>query len=75
MQFIRNKYQQKSKALYTFTPNKYQAHVFNVEPSNLVFLKTYNTGGFDYIIITFTGENDRLLEKEDKVNLVLLVNK
>ena len=34
---------------------------------NLVFLKTYNTE-FDGIIITFTDQNGRPLEIEDKVN-------
>ena len=38
-----NQYQQKSEVLYTFTPNKSYAFLINVEPSNLVFLKTYNT--------------------------------
>ena len=33
----------------------------NVEPSNLAFLKTYNTD-FDEIIITFTDRNGRSLE-------------
>ena len=28
--------QQKSEALYTFTPNKFYAYWLNVEPSNLV---------------------------------------
>ena len=37
----------------------------NVEPSNLVFLRTYNTG-FDEIIITFTKQKDRPLEIKDK---------
>ena len=37
-----NKYQQKSEVLYTFIPNKSYAYLLNVEPSNLVFLKTYN---------------------------------
>ena len=55
-------------------PNKSYAYLLNVEPSNLVFLKTYNTK-FDEIIITFTDQNGRLLEIEDKVNLTLLVNK
>ena len=55
-------------------PNKSYAYLLNVEPSNLVFLKTYNTK-FDEIIITFTDQNSRLLEIEDKVNLTLLVNK
>ena len=69
-----NQYQQKSEVLYTFTPNKFYAYSLNVEPSNLVFLKTYNTG-FDEIIIQFTDQNGRPLEIEDNVNLTLLTNK
>ena len=37
-----NQYQQKSEVLHTFTPNKSYDYLLNVEPSNLVFLKTYN---------------------------------
>ena len=55
-------------------PNKSYAYLLNVEPSNLVFLKTYNTE-FDKIIITFTDQNGRPLEIEDKVNSILLINK
>ena len=69
-----NQYQQKSEVLYTFTPNKSYAYLLNVEPTNLVFFKTYNTE-FDEIIITFTDQNGRPLEIEDKVNLTLLINK
>ena len=69
-----NQYQQKSKVLYTFMSNKSYAYLLNVEPSNLVFLKIYNTE-FDEIIITFTDQNDRPLEIKDKVNLTLLINK
>ena len=36
--------------------NKSYAYLLNVEPSNLVFLKTYNTE-FDEVIITFTDLN------------------
>ena len=36
-----NQYQQKSELLYTFTSNKSYAYPLNVEPSNLVFLKSY----------------------------------
>ena len=71
---VDNQYQYKSEVLYTFTPNKSYAYVLNVEPSNLVFLKTYNTG-FDEIIITFTDQNYRPLEIEDQVNLTLCINK
>ena len=45
-----NQYQQKSEVLYNITPNKSYAYLLNVEPSNLVFLKTCNTE-FDEIII------------------------
>ena len=54
--------------------NKFYAYLLNVEPSNLVFLKTYNTE-FDEIIIPFMDQNARPLEIEYKVNLTLLVNK
>ena len=71
---VKNRYQQKSQVLYTFTPNKSYVYLLNIEPSNLVFLKTYNTD-FDEIIITFRDQNRRPLEIEDKVNLTLLINK
>ena len=71
---VDNQYQQKSGVLYTFTSNKSYAYLLNVEPSNLVFLKTYNTE-FDEIIVTFTDENGRPLEIEEQINLTLLVNK
>ena len=71
---VDNQYQQKSEVLYTFTSNKSDGYLLNVEPSNLVFLKTYNTE-FDEIMITFSDQNGRPLEIEDKVNLPLLANK
>ena len=64
----------KAWSIIVFTPNKSYAYLLNVELSNLVFLKTYNTE-FNEIIITFTDQNGRLLEIEDKVNLTLLTNK
>ena len=36
---VDNRYQQKSKVLYTFTPKTSYAYLLNVEPNNLVFLK------------------------------------
>ena len=71
---VDNQYQQTSEVLYTFNPNKSYAYLFNVEPSNLVYFKTNNTK-FDEIIITFSDQNGRPMEIEDKVNLTLLINK
>ena len=71
---VGNQYQQNSEVLQISTINRSYAYLLNVEPSNLAFLKTYNTE-FDEIIITFTDQNGRLIEKEDKVDLTLLINK
>ena len=71
---VENKHQEKSEVLYTFMLNKSYAYLLNVKPSNLVFLKTYNTE-FDENIITFTDQNRRPLEIKEKVNLTLLINK
>ena len=50
-------------------PNKSYAYLINVEPSKLVFLKTYNT---DFDDITFTDQNCRLLAMEDKMTATKL---
>ena len=56
-----------------FLLNNFFVYLLNVEPSNLVFLKTCNTE-FDEII-TFTDQNGRQLEIEGKVNLTLFIDK
>ena len=62
---------------YTFTnlyANNSYAHMSNVGPSNLVFLKTYNTE-FDEITKLFTDQDGRLLEIKDNLNMTLSINK
>ena len=71
---VDNQYQQKSEVLYFFTTNKSYVCLLSVELRDLVFLKTYNTE-FDEIIVTFTDQNGRPLEIEDKFNLKLVINK
>ena len=71
---VDNQYQKKSEVLHTFMPNKSYAYLLNVKPNNLVFLKTYHIES-DEIIIKCTDQNSIPLEKEDKVNLTLLINK
>ena len=70
---VDNQYQQKYEALNTFTPKESYSFLLNVELSNSVFLKTLHTE-FYKIIITFTNQDDRPLETEDKVNFTLLIN-
>ena len=62
---VDSQYQQKSEVLYPFTPNKSYAYLLNIEPSSLLFLKSYNTE-FDKIVITFTDQNGRPLEIQEK---------
>ena len=71
---VDNQYQQKSKVLYIFTPNKCYIYPLNVKPSHLAFLETYNTE-LDEIIIKFTDQNGWSLEIEHKFNFTLLINK
>ena len=52
---VDNQYQQKSEVLYTFTANKSYAYLLNIEPNNLVLLKTYITA-FDKIIVIFSDQ-------------------
>ena len=61
-----HQHQQKFEVLCTFTPNKLDAYLVKLEPSNLVVLKTDNTE-FDDITITFVDQICSLLETEDKV--------
>ena len=71
---VDNQCLQNSEVLHTFTPYKCYAYSVNVEPHNLVFLKTHNVD-FNESIITFTHQNGRLLESEDTVNLTMVINK
>ena len=71
---VDNQYQQGSEVLNTFMPNKFYAYLLNIEPSNLVLSKTYNSE-FDNVIITFMNQNSSPLEIEDKISLTLFINK
>ena len=54
-----------SEESFTLTPNKSYFYLLHAELSSLTFLETYNTES-DYITITFTDQNGRPLEIEDK---------
>ena len=67
---VDNQYHQKFEELCTFTPSKSYTYLLNVEARNLVFLKTHNNVSHE-IIITFTDQNGRPLEIQDKVKCLL----
>ena len=71
--FVNNEYQQDSRVLYTFVPNKSFGQLLNISPKNLMFLKTFNSE-FLYIEVWFTDQNSKPLEIEDKINMTLVIN-
>ena len=67
-----NNYQQNSRILYTFFPNKPLGSLLEISPPNHIFLKTFNSE-FQEIKAWFTDQNSRPLEVEYKINLILIV--
>ena len=70
---VNNSYQQASRVLYTFVPNKQYCQLISILPNSLIFLKTMNTE-FSEIKIWFTDQNNNSLEIEDNVNISLIIN-
>ena len=60
---INNDYQQDSRILYTFVPNKTFGSLLEISPTNHIFLKTFNSE-FQEIKIWFTDETSKPLEVE-----------
>ena len=69
---VNNSYQQASKVLFTFVPNKKYGQLITVSPETLIMLKTVNTE-FSFIEIWFTDQDNRSLEIEDSVNISLII--
>ena len=61
---VNNDYQQDSRLLYRFVPNKPFGSLFEIFPANHIFLKTSNSE-YDEIIVWFTDQNGQPLEIED----------
>ena len=69
---VNNDYQQASKILFTFVPNKQFGQLITKEPHSLTMLKATNAE-FSFIKIWFTDQNNRPLEIEDSVNITLII--
>ena len=64
---VNNDYQQDSRVLYTFVPNKPFGSLLEISPTNHIFLKTFNSE-YDEIKVWFTDQNSQPLETEDRIN-------
>ena len=69
---VNNNYQQNSRILYTFVPNKPFGSLLEVSLSNHIFLKTFNSE-FQEIKVWFIDQNNNPLEVEDKINIALII--
>ena len=58
---VNNDYQQDSRVLYTFVPNKPFGSLLEISPTNHIFLKTFNSE-FRDIEVWFTDQNSQPLE-------------
>ena len=67
-----NDYQQDSRILYTFVPNKPFGSLLEISPTKHIFLKTFNSQ-FQEIKVWFAYHTNNPLEVEDKINLTLII--
>ena len=69
---VNNSYQQNSRILYTFVPNKPFVSSLEISPPNHIFLETFNSE-FQEIKVWFTDQTSKPLEVEDKINLTMII--
>ena len=69
---VNNDYQQDSRVLYTFVPNKPFGSLLEISPTNHTFLKTFNSE-YDNIKAGFTDQNSQPLEIDDRINLTIVI--
>ena len=69
---VNNDYQQDSRILYTFVPNKPFGSLWKISPTNHIFQKTFNSE-FQDIKVWFTDQNSQPWETEDRINLILVI--
>ena len=60
-----NDYQQHSRVLYIFVPNKLSGSLLEICPTNHIFLKALNSE-FQTIKVWFTDQNSQPLEVEER---------
>ena len=69
---VNNDYQQDSRVLYTFVPNKVFGSLLEISPTNNIFLKTFSSE-YNEIKVWFNDQNSKPLEMEDRINLTMLI--
>ena len=69
---VNNDYQQDTRVLYTFVPNKLFCSLLEISPTNHIFLKTFKSE-YNEIEVWFTDQNNKPLKIEDRINLTMVI--
>ena len=69
---VNKDYQQDSRILNTFVPNKTFGSLLEISPTNQGFLKAFNSE-FQEVKVWFTDQTSKPLELEDKINTTLII--
>ena len=69
---VNDDYQQDSKILFTFVPNKPFGSFLDISTKSHVFLKTFNSE-FQVIELQLRDQNSQPLEIKNKINLTLII--
>ena len=70
---VNDSYLQNSRVLYTFVPNKSFSQLLDASPENFMFWRKFDSE-FSYIEVCVTDQNFDLPEKENKINITLVIN-
>ena len=70
---LRKDYQQNSRVLYAFVPNKPFSQLLDISPKKFIFLITFKSK-VSYIEVWFTDQNSKPQEIKDKINITLVIN-
>ena len=68
-----NNYQQNSRVLYTFIPNKSFGQLLDISPKKFIVLKTFDSE-FLYIDVWFTDQSSKPIEIEDNINTTVVIH-
>ena len=73
---VNNNYQQNSRILYIFAPNRSFGQLLYISPKNFILIKTFDSelSYFSYTEVWFTDENSKLPGREDKINIMIFIN-
>ena len=58
--------------LFTFVPNKQFGQLITISLHSLTMLKTTNSD-FPFVQVWFTDQNNRSLEIEDSINIIVII--